>query len=1166
MVHFSKLKLYGFKSFVDKTEIEIGEGLNGIVGPNGCGKSNLVEALRWVMGEKSAKNMRGGGMEDVIFAGTSKRPARNMAEATIVINNQDGHAPAPFNTATEIEITRRIEKDKGSQYRVNGKAVRARDVNLLFADTMTGANSPALVSQGRITEIITSKPQDRRRILEESAGISGLHTRRHEAELRLRAAEQNLARLDDSLNDMRTRMASLKRQARQAERYTEINETIRRIDMALAWSQWRDVRAKIKQDRGLFDEKNLKVQRALEAAKEITKSIEACEKTLPDLRKNAMESNAVLQNFRISLERLEQDIQNKTQILRDAEQSREQIDQDINFSQAKLDQIDHRLTETRNQKETIQSDLECIPEKIKHAEENFEKDKKDLNDLLSQKQSLETQIALLEKDQSQYQQQVDDYQNRLEKIDQFIETLSTKIQDIETEKQEIQNHEFLSTNVHDLGDENEKLKNLIDEQAGSLEIKKETLKDIGDQIHNLSSDIRANEGEKAAIQDLITRTENNNDINPEDALLNHLNVQKGYERAVSLALGHWMGIAGIDATASVYWSDMPSKITPPEGYDSLSNYIEAPQSLSTLLNAVGVYDELPSQPPKFKPGQMIISLDGGLMRWDGLIVTKDAQQQTTDNSAIILEQKNRVSDLEADITKKSGECNHLKQKHDEISSNISTDENKLQSLRDNYESAVARYNTLINEQSRLKDRLKSLDESLAHYIDQRTNALSEQNDIKERLENAKQKLKNSNEDHLESIKDKVVKLDIQLIDAQNKTDKSRQLLAECHYQNETMARDLKQIETDLSNLTQERLSVEGHLETLSGRSDAILTKIRDIKASQNNEDTDDLRESLLNKIAEQEKNGKEADHALETSENEYRALQTSLRNAEEEASVARESRATAQANIAHAEEELRRVEFDIAENFETNPQALEEKIFSLFGESLPTLTDLHGQKDTLTRQREAIGPVNLRAAIESQETETHLAEMEIEYNDLTKAIEQLRGGIAKLNREARDRLATAFKRVDVHFQKLFGDLFDGGKAYLEMIESDDPLESGLEIYAQPPGKALQKLSLLSGGEQTLTATALIFAMFMTNPSPICVLDEIDAPLDDANVDRVCTLMEQIVRETNTRFIVITHHRMTMARMDRLYGVTMSERGISQLVSVDLAMQAELALQNDKESA
>lgn len=325
MVHFSKLKLYGFKSFVDKTELEIGPGLNGIVGPNGCGKSNLVEALRWVMGEKSAKNMRGGGMEDVIFAGTSKRPARNMAEVTVVMNNEDATAPAPFTNSSEIEINRRIEKDKGSQYRVNGKAVRARDVNLLFADTMTGANSPALVSQGRITEIITAKPSDRRRILEESAGISGLHTRRHEAELRLRAAEQNLTRLNDSLNDMRNRLTGLKRQARQAERYKELSDSIRRLELALSWGEWSKIHQKIKSDRQLFSQHNEAVQIALQETKTLTTQVEELEQSLPQGRKQAMEAQAVLQNFRVSLDRLEQNIQTKAKGLQDALDAKAQL-------------------------------------------------------------------------------------------------------------------------------------------------------------------------------------------------------------------------------------------------------------------------------------------------------------------------------------------------------------------------------------------------------------------------------------------------------------------------------------------------------------------------------------------------------------------------------------------------------------------------------------------------------------------------------------------------------------------------------------------------------------------------------------------------------------------------------------------------------------------------
>jgi len=363
MVHFSKLKLYGFKSFVDKTELEIGPGLNGIVGPNGCGKSNLVEALRWVMGEKSAKNMRGAGMEDVIFAGTSKRPARSLAEVTVVMNNEDGTAPAPFNTATEIEINRKIEKDKGSQYRVNGKAVRARDVNLLFADTMTGASSPALVSQGRITEIIVAKPADRRKILEESAGISGLHTRRHEAELRLRAAEQNLTRLDDSLNETRSRLSSLKRQARQAERYKELSDQIRKVDMAIGWSEWQTCHTKMKSYRTDFDQSNTGVQEALIATQSLTKSIEEIEKTLPDTRKNHMDAAAKLQSLRVSLDRLDQDIKTRTKGLQDALEIKSQLDKDKTYLQDSYETVTYDLKEAQTALSNLQDTQDDLPKK-----------------------------------------------------------------------------------------------------------------------------------------------------------------------------------------------------------------------------------------------------------------------------------------------------------------------------------------------------------------------------------------------------------------------------------------------------------------------------------------------------------------------------------------------------------------------------------------------------------------------------------------------------------------------------------------------------------------------------------------------------------------------------------------------------------------------------------
>jgi chromosome segregation protein len=1157
MVHFSKLKLYGFKSFVDKTELEIGAGLNGIVGPNGCGKSNLVEALRWVMGEKSAKNMRGAGMEDVIFAGTSKRPARNLAEVTVVMNNEDGTAPAPFTASTEIEINRKIEKDKGSQYRVNGKAVRARDVNLLFADTMTGATSPALVSQGKITEIINAKPADRRKILEESAGISGLHTRRHEAELRLRAAEQNLTRLDDSLGEVRSRLSSLKRQARQAERYKDINDQIRHIDMALNWAEWQTCHTAIRDHKANFASANDAVQAALIDIQKLTKQIESIETSLPDTRKNHMEASAILQNFRVSLDRLEQDIQSKTKGLQDAIQSKDQLEQDQDYLIDTLETIKHELAEAKTDLETLNDAGNTLPTQIETADNDLKSKREALESLASEKQTLETAMAVEIEGRMNLERQYNDALTQKYREESVLQSL--------TDEQTAMNNDLASLKSHDLfifdfdqgekdmSDLTFKIEQAIENQD-KLAATKQTAQNKYDDVNN---QINALNGELGALQNLLSQHHNDDDLDEGDKLLSHLEVTQGYEKAVSATLGQWLSLAGRDDTASVYWDKSSAIVDTPKDAESLSQFVKSDGNLQIVLNATGVVDALPNT-NTLSVGQMLVTKTGACMRWDGLRVS-DTAQQSQDTSGMILEQKNRVADIEKSLSslennkqKYTDELDAVGQSMTEATSQINDLKSQLQTQDKELSDKRNDFNRLKDKQDALLSRLSDMDTRITAETDALNDLKTKLTDLKSQLDGINDQSQDDNVKKIETLNSDIKMAQDAIYDAQNTLSELKQALI-------SRGEKHKNLTSTIEKLSDNHDKTNTRLTEMATRLDNVNDKILTLKASQNDEDADSLCEDLLNKITGQEKSLNIIAETLETQENTYKSLQSNLREQENKAAEARENRATIQANMANMEGELNRIQTDIHDKFELSPQSLEERVYSLFDSDIPARDDLHDQKESLTRQRDGIGPVNLRAALESVETETHLATMEGEYTDLTKAIEQLRGGIAKLNREAKERLDIAFTRVNNHFQKLFTQLFEGGQAHLSMIESDDPMDSGLEIFAEPPGKALQKLSLLSGGEQTLTATALIFAMFLTNPSPICVLDEIDAPLDDANVDRVCTLMENIARDTDTRFIVITHHRMTMARMDRLYGVTMSERGVSQLVSVDIALQGEMDL-------
>lgn len=1162
MVNFSKLKLYGFKSFVDKIEVEIGPGLNGIVGPNGCGKSNLVEALRWVMGEKSAKNMRGGGMEDVIFAGTAKRPARNAAEVAVIIDNQDGQAPAPFQNTTEIEIVRRIEKDKGSQYRVNGKAVRARDVNLLFADTMTGANSPALVSQGRITEIIVAKPQDRRRILEESAGISGLHSRRHEAELRLRAAEQNMTRLDDVLRDMRNRLASLKRQSRQAERYKELSAAIRQYDMALSWLGWVDARQKIKTEREAFATHNADVQALLDMSRTISADIKAQEDALPDLRKKDTELRAVLQNFRVSLERLEQDIQNKLKNLSEAEQAKEQLDKDNDFTRIQYDETLATIEQTREAVSAAERESLELPQQVEELEAGYQEARTACQNISAEKQNLETAMAVAEESRSQTDLRLKESRSRLDRITASLQQMAGQKNSADERIQDIRNNAAYTADLKESAQNLEIMDNDFNRRERDYDRLKSSFASLQQERDNLAAEIRGLESEKAALETIISSTANDDGITGK-GLLQSLKVTEGYEKAVSAALDHWASKAGIDDQSAVYWSkdNKGNAVKTPAGCRPLREALSAPAALAAVIGGIGIAEtkeQGDTLAKTLETGQMIVSPQGDIWRWDGLRVSaRDYKAQ--DMAAVILEHGNRIASLGKSISGKQKALNDVETRLTAAAGDLDMQKAALNELGDQIGIEKRQFHEAERLQARLKDRMESLERE-KNDLAGRENLLSgERSDLLAQIETLNAALARTDSEKLDGQRAVLASYTAELQDRQNRLDELQSGLTSCKNRLATAQSRIGSLNADLARLEKERDRLSARLEEFTERQDALDQKIADYKAAQNQDAEDSTRQSLLSKIAEQEKTVRDNGITLDMGEKSYRDLQAALRETEADAADAREKRALAQANVANAEEELNRLQSDMADRFDMTPQALEEQVLSLFNDDIPVHSALQAERDRAAQQRDTIGPVNLRAAIETQETEARLLEMEAEQNDLVKAIEQLRSGIARLNREARERLGIAFTRVDRHFQTLFTQLFSGGKAYLQMVESADPLESGLEIYAQPPGKALQTLSLLSGGEQTLTATALIFAMFLTNPSPICVLDEIDAPLDDANVDRVCSLMEKIAADTDTRFIVITHHRMTMARMDRLYGVTMSERGVSQLVSVDLAMQEELQL-------
>ena len=875
MIKFKKLKVKGFKSFVEPTEVIIEQGLTGIVGPNGCGKSNLVEAFRFVMGELSPKQMRGSELDDVIFNGTSGRPAWDIAEVTIDLDNSDRQAPSLFNQSDEIEVTRRIWRGEGSEYRVNGKEVRLKDVQLLFADASTGARSTSMVSQGRVGAIIAAKPEQRRNLLEEAAGITGLHSRRHEAELRLNATETNLERVKDLLKAQEEQLEILKKQSKQAERYKNIQKDITKARAAVFYKKWEVEKTKLDNASSKMKDQNNLVSEQTQNVAKVNIEYEKVHESLPNFRLKESQIASELQKNTINLDNQEKEIDRANTAVEETEIRIQQIKNDMNREQFLYDDAIENMGRVREEK------------------------------------------SILENQQGEL---------------------------------------FLNTAEEDMPETNNK---------------------------------------------------NNNPI------IDFLDFEDGYEKAVAAVFSDEL-IASINEEQASHWRILTSNNSSSfsEGITKFSSIIKAPENLKKKLEFIGLIEDKSNilrVQENLSPGQILASLDGEIWRWDGY-VSKGKQNSST--KAILEQLKNR----------------RLKQ--------LSKEEKQWMNISSKAQQRLEELNEREKKLNNEIDELRSMPNTIS----------SEKNRLQKLIEN--------NKIEYEKIASEL----------QQKEQKANEI-------NKT----LKLEEVKLNELREEKIRIEGSIETVNETIKQMSSQVR-------------------------ERLGVEM---------------TGL--------------------------------FDVAQ---INPK-----------KALGEINDLERRLERLIAEQERLGGVNLLAEQEFQELEKKVSSIKNDQSDLFAAIAKLREAIDSLNTEGRQRLLAAYGVVNENFQKLFVQLFGGGKAYLKFTDETDPLQAGLEIYASPPGKKLQNLTLLSGGEQALTALSLLFAVFLSNPAPICVLDEVDAPLDDTNVDRFCSLVEEIAKTSRTKFLVITHHRMTMSRVNRLFGVTMPEQGVSQLVSVDLEKAIEIREEN-----
>lgn len=1150
MVQFSKLRLTGFKSFVENTELEIGQGLTGIVGPNGCGKSNLVEALRWAMGENSPKRMRSSEMNDVIFNGTEQRPPRNTAEVVLYLDNTDRTAPAELNDSDELEVSRKIERDVGSVYKVNGKNVRMRDVQLLFADSSIGAHSPALVSQGRVADMINAKPTQRRMVLEEAAGISGLHARRHEAELKLRAAETNLLRVEDVLGAMNVQLEGLKKQARQASRYRNLSGHIQTAEGSVLYLRWLESTTAVEQATAAFATAETLVRNHTLTVTNLTTQQTEAAASLPQLRQKEAECAAALQRLKLAYGSLESEERQVIEERTKSEQLLGQFNADVAHEDTQKSEADETVSRLTAEKATLEEEAQQQAGREEEARLLVEEQQQSVEKQETELSQLTEEVAAQEAARHSAQRQIQDIERRHEQLVRRKESLEnehatllantpakTELDDVAVSLTAAEEGSRLAMESFDVAET----------ERAAVEIRAQETTEQFQTVQKAYSQLTA---EAEALRRILRGQQA--DYQP---VLDQLTVSAGLEKALAVALGDDLQ-AALDGAAPTFWrelADMAGTAALPAQATPLSQFVNSPRALNRALSQIGVVDnaEIAEQlMVELQPGQSLVTRDGGAWRWDGLVITPNAENA----AAVRLEQKNRLADLDTEIAAVQINLDTVRAAQDQAREARTAAVETVNTARQAFKSAEETLNGLRRQHDKLSSQLAEVTARLSSLTTSIGNTEQEADVVSTQLTEARQSfadLPDTTESREQIAAQKTTLAQLRLTLAEQQA-----IYAETRRTGETRTLRIAQIYAEITNWTARLERTALRLTELQDRilqAQDIINRLAERPAQIMEE-----KQSLMSHISDAEAKRQEAADILVTSENTANELQRELRTAEGTLSDAREARAMAQARVETTQHTQNGIEAQVHEKFSCLPAELVAKLELLVAD-LPSADDLQVKLERLLRERDNMGPVNLRAEVESQEITDQMSAMQTECDDLVQAIEKLREGIGKLNKEARERLLSAFDTVNTHFQTLFTRLFDGGAAHLKLIEADDPLEAGLEIYAQPPGKKTSVLSLLSGGEQTLTSIALIFAMFLTNPAPICVLDEVDAPLDESNVDRFCLLLEQLSKECKTRFIVITHHRMTMARMDRLYGVTMSEQGVSQLVSVDLH-QHELQLE------
>ncbi len=1143
-LRFTHLKLAGFKSFADPVDLEIREGVSGIVGPNGCGKSNLVDALRWVMAEGSSRNMRGGEMDDVIFSGTSLRPAREMAEVVLVLDNEARAAPEGYNDSDQIEISRRIERESGSVYRINDREVRARDVAVFFADILGGAHSSALVGQGRIERLISSPPRERRRILEEAAGIMGLQARRHEAELRLQAAESNLTRLDDSLAVSRGRLGQLRKQSRQAARWNKLSHEISRLETAAvvvrlmaAKSEQEGAAAKAAEKRS--EEEHLNTALVLAQTRE-----QKSETGLPAMRDKARQAEAAYARLEQEADTLEKEAQGlaarRSELeaaIRQAGEDKRKSEHFLKDSEASLALLDAEQTRLEAEEAAEKGSAGQAAARLREAQQAAAEAEEAARTAAEAVQTRAMTQASLEKQQEAASASAAE-------AEAAIAVKSGALAEI------------------DSGTAGKRLERA--EEAAALAEKARTL--AAEKLHAAEAaaseaQARANDAaakaEAAAQRVLALESERDSLLafapggGRGQMLIDALEVSGEYELALAAALADSL-IAPIEGKSPAFWQKLSGagELAPlPEGAAPLDTFISAPAFLLPRLKMTGLVDEKQADilQKRLRPGQRLVSLAGGLWRWDGWRTEPELAGGVLER----ISKWRQFSDLTASLAEAQKDCEQAEKAQEKALAAAGKTRLSESQIRAAHQTASAAHETA---QLELAAALRDASQFLADRA---------------ALEEALRRLKQDSA--AAAAAGEAAAQDLQRLAAAGglgakaaaeraRADKAHTALAGVRAAHEGFAGRGAARTARLTALAEEKKNWQRRAEEMGAHLDSLV--LRESEAREQLRLLAARPAELTKRRAEVEKLQQAAGKARQASAGQLGEL---------EANHHKLVRATREAAAALAELREQRVRDEtLSESAAGKVSELTGQLERISGRSVEDAVEwadlgdgAAAELDTIlariTRmenERTRLGQPNLRAGEEAEKIEADIGALASEAEDLQGAIRRLRQGITDLDRKARARLRLAYDEMAAHFTRLFRVLFGGGEAKLEM-EGEDILDAGLEIIARPPGKKAQRISLLSGGEKTLTALALLFAAMEGWAVPICVLDEVDAPLDEVNVGRFCTLVEEVSARLGTQFLVVTHNAVTLSRMARLFGVTMEEKGVSKIVAVELAEAEKL---------